>query len=461
MKQPQSFDVVVAGAGMAGLCASLAALEQGARVLIVEKGRRHGGSMLLAGGLVWTLDSVDRLAAHMPGGNEVLQELVINDLGASLDWLASQGVSAGPLEPHKSFGHGRRVVPGEVAPALVKRVRELGGEIWLGAPLIGLAGDSAGVAGVRVLHNGTADFVAAAGTILATGGFQGNTELVTRYITPSADRVYLRANPWSTGDGLTAATAVGAALTPWLDWFYGHALPAPPARFGPNQFYDLAQKYGQQAVALNLSGRRFADESAGTGEEVLNWAIARQERATAVYIIDAQTAERPSAVGPLPRVSIERASDCGGQVAHSDTLEDLCGHLEEWGFDGQTALLTLRAYNTSVACEGARLRPGRRANRNPLTKPPFRAVLVRPSITFTGGGLLTDPAMQVLSQFASASALPLTRADWSELQYAAIPNLFAAGADTGGVHAYGYMGGLATALVTGRQAGLSAAASLT
>ena len=90
--------------------------------------------------------------------------------------------------------------------------------------------------------------------ILATGGFQGNAELLTRYITPYAESMYLRSNPCSTGEGFMAAVDIGAAVTPLLNTFYGHALVAPPARFNAFEFQSISQKYGPVSVALNLEG---------------------------------------------------------------------------------------------------------------------------------------------------------------------------------------------------------------
>jgi succinate dehydrogenase/fumarate reductase flavoprotein subunit len=109
----------------------------------------------------------------------------------------------------------------------------------------------------------------ASSVIIATGGFQGNPDLIARYITPTSDLLYLRSNPWSTGDGLLAASAAGAAITPLLNAFYGHAMSAPPARFNRLEFQAMSHKYGQMAVALNMAGERFADEYSGTGEELL------------------------------------------------------------------------------------------------------------------------------------------------------------------------------------------------
>ena len=48
-----STTVLVAGAGMAGLCAGISALERGAQVLVIEKSDQPGGSMAMSNGLIW------------------------------------------------------------------------------------------------------------------------------------------------------------------------------------------------------------------------------------------------------------------------------------------------------------------------------------------------------------------------------------------------------------------------
>lgn len=90
-------------------------------------------------------------------------------------------------------------------------------------------------------------------------------------------------------------------------------------------------------------------------------------------------------------------------------------------------------------------------------KPPFSAVMVRASLTYTCGGIQADLDMRVLRRSASVSMLPLLKADAADLRLAAIPGLFVAGCDLGGASIHGYLGGLAQALVTGRAAGSAAA----
>lgn len=344
--------------------------------------------------------------------------------------------------------------------ALLDRIEQLGGKVLAGTAVQGLLTQDGAVTGALAFDDAGAVEVRAQFVILATGGFQGNPELLARYVTPFADSMVLRASPWSTGDGLLAALDAGAATTPWLNTFYGHAMTAPPARFDSFGFQDMSHKYGPMAVALNLEGRRFADESAGTGEETLNIFIARQPQATAVYVFDAATADREYDGGPLARVVLDRARQAGGPVAQAQTLEGLAQEMQAWGLAPAEVLRSLQTYNAAVAAGNAHLlQPARRANQFAVSQPPFSAALVRAAITFTCGGLRTDLDMRVLRRASSVSMLPLVTAAQEELQVGVIPNLYAAGCDVGGFSGESYMGGLAQALVTGRAAGAAAVAA--
>jgi succinate dehydrogenase/fumarate reductase flavoprotein subunit len=454
----RSADVVVLGGGMAGLCAAVSALEQGAEVLLLEKGTRFGGSMLLSSGIVWTFARAADVRARVPDGDPALQDLLVGRLTESLRWLRAQGVELQPEREYLGYGRGQEAAPPQMTAALLERITSSGGTLLAGTALQSLLTWDGAVRGVLAVDRLGAFEVHARSVILATGGFQGNPELLARYVTPHADAMYLRANPWSTGDGLLAALDAGAATTASLHTFYGHALTAPPARFNAFQFQDMSHKYATMAVVLNLQGRRFTDESAGTGDEWLNSQIARQPRATAACVFDAATAERPFDAGPLARVVTERARQAGGPVAQADTLEALAGQMQSWGLPATQVVETLRTYNAAVTSGNAHLlQPARRRHHFPVAQPPFTAALVRSGITFTCGGLRGDLDMRVLRRAASVSMLPLVTAPRDELQVAAIPNLYAAGCDVGGLSTHDYMGGLAQALVTGRVAGAAAA----
>jgi succinate dehydrogenase/fumarate reductase flavoprotein subunit len=450
-------DVLVLGGGMAGLCAALAAAEHGARVLVLDKGTRFGGSMALSNGIVWSFARTEDVRSRLRSGNAALQELIVEQLPSGFEWLLSHGVDLQPEQRYFGYGRGRPASGPQMTSALVEAIRGRGGELVTGIGAQRLrAGD--GSTGVLAFGPEGSLEATARSVILATGGFQGNAELLERYVGQHAGAMYLRANPWSTGDGLLAAIDIGAAVTPGLGTFYGHAMTAPPARFGVDAFQEMSHKYGPMAVALNLDGRRFADESAGTGEETLNIAIAHQREATAAYVFDAATAERPYDAGPLARVIIERARRAGGPVVEAGTLEELAGAMLDWGFPPAEVLRSLREFNAAVqGGEHGVLQPPRRGERHAVVQPPFTAALVRAAITFTCGGLAVDLDMHVLRRAASVAMLPLVKAPAEDLQVTPIPHLYAAGCDVGGLSGWSYMGGLAQALVTGRVAGTRAA----
>lgn len=451
-------DVLILGGGMSGLVAGITAQDAGAQVTIVEKSSATGGSMSLSNGLIWTFKDKKVLRQEIPEGDEALQDLIVDELRDGIEWLLSIGVE---LEPEKTFqwyGWGRRANPAQMGPLLESLFRARGGKILTDHALQALVMEGNTIKGATIIGDDGPVELRARSTILATGGFQGNPELVGRYVLQNAHDLYLRSNPFSTGDGFIAALAVGAATSELLHSFYGHALVAPPARFNELEFQSLSQKYGWLSVAINLDGKRFTDETAGTGEEDLNFWIARQKEATAIYVVDATMANMEWPDNPPARAAIGRARSAGGPVIEADTLEELAGKLGDWGVPSVTALATFREYNAGIALDdGVTLRPPRRKKPVPLANGPFTAVKVKAGITYTCGGLKADLDMAVINRSRSVSSFRHLRAPVSDMRAEPIAGLFVSGCDAGGISNWGYMGGLSQALVTGRTAGQSAA----
>lgn len=465
--------VVVCGAGLAGLSAAVTALEHGARVTVCDKAPEPGGTTVLSGGLLWTIADYDDARAKVPYGDAALQWLVLESIDDSRQWLQDMGAKLGPMERVLEHGRGQSVDPVQLIELLALRVRDAGGTLRLACGMESLLVVEGRVQGVRVVHDGRFEDIAADAVVLATGGFQGNTELLARYVA-NPDHLALRANPWSTGDGFLAATAAGAAVSPGLDTFYGHAFIAAPGRYTARQFRDVSQYHGGLSVALNLDGFRFADETELTGEEALNQRLAQQPGGRGVYIVDEDAMEQTPIQGreSITRTILQRAQAAGGLVVQAETLEALCEAMAAWGIPSRRALATLREFNAHMR-EGTadELRPPRWRRRTPLARAPFRAVLVQAAITFTMGGLLVDERLRVLRRAGTTSSIapvPVSRAYTesdgdvlaigSDYRQTAIHGLYAAGNDAGNISHFGYMGGLATALTTGRVAGRSAAA---
>jgi fumarate reductase flavoprotein subunit len=279
-------DLVVAGAGMAGLVAAARARELGARVDVYEKGDRPGGSMLLSSGVVWRYRDWETFRAECPGGDSALQRVVWEGLDEALAWVESLGAPVVARETGNPRTTGVRFDPAGLTRALARDVR-------LGEPLLEVPD------GVP--------------TILATGGFQGDPELVARHIT--SEPFVLRATRWSAGDGLRLALGRRAELSAGLDEFYGRNLAAAP-RIEPEDFVPLAQVYGRHAVVENARGERF-EARHWADLDVVQW-TARQPGARAWYVVpDKALAERVRE--RTVAEAIEAAREAGAPVERVDS----------------------------------------------------------------------------------------------------------------------------------------------
>jgi succinate dehydrogenase/fumarate reductase flavoprotein subunit len=433
--------VVVVGGGLAGLVAALRAIELGARVTLLEKGDRLGGSFIYSSGYVWTYRDLQTFRREAPGGEIPLQKLILERLEPDIEWLEDRAGPALTRETGNPLTLGVGLDPKRTVSALTDRITAAGGRILLGTSLVSLTQDSGGrTAEVRIGAGEERSTEEADAVILASGGFAGNPELVGRHIIRGAGRMRLRAHPWSTGEGFLAALEAGGMASAGLDEFYGRNLPAPPAEFSPDEFVEVSQLYGRYAVAINRNGERYADEAADWSETTLVRATARQPGLRAWYVLDA--------VGLRVRVRertveeiVGTARRVGGSVLWAERLEGLAARLSERRVPGASMLRTLGGYNAAVSDgSGGELSPPRSEPAAPVQTPPFVAVEVSPAITHTIGGLAVDEGCRVLR-----------RTDGRPL-----PGLYAAGVEVGGVSVGGYTSGLAAALVFGRVAAASA-----
>lgn len=456
-EQREEAEVVIVGGGMAGLVAGVELTERDIEPLVLEKGPQPGGSMRISNGVLWTFESLEEVRERAPHGNSALQELLVERFQKDLTWLETLGASLSPVE-FDVPGIGKKIDPAAFTQFLSDRIEANGGTVRVETPMQELVTNHEGqVTGVTAMTpDGPGLHVEAPAVILATGGFQGNEQLVEQHITKDTENLWLRANPWSTGDGLLAGQAVGAKSTAGLDTFYGHSLLAPPADFTPDEYAAATQYYGPAAVAIDGNGDRYADESDSELEETLTQATAKLAGGRAYYIIDDAVATETFGLTTANEI-IEQAKQFDGRVGEAESLTDLGQILSEWGVNGKRAVDTVIAYNRAVRNNRAeRLVPPRRTNRHPIDTPPFYVVEVQPAITFTMGGLAVNEQMEILRRTDSSSGL-LRGATDTEGRANPIPGLYAAGADVGNIHRRRYLGGLATALVTGRVAADTAA----
>jgi tricarballylate dehydrogenase len=296
------------------------------------------------------------------------------------------------------------------------------------------------VVGVRAIGPGNQpQEIRARAVVLASGGFQGNAEMMTRYIGPRAQHLGMmsRGCHYNKGEGIRMALEIGAA--PCGEFGSWHASPMDPrsSRAGASIYI---YPYG---IIVNRLGERFTDEAPGPTDETYE-TIARtinaQPGGIAWAVLDAATSDLPN------RNAVLRTEH--GPL-EADSLEGLAAKLK---LPADAFLRTVEAYNAAcrpghfaaleldgLATEGLAIRKSNWAR--PIAVAPFRAWPIISSCVFTFGGLRVNPRAQVVN----------TQGD-------AIPGLYAAG-ETMGLYYGTYTGATSVlkGLVFGRLAGLDAA----
>ncbi|MFT5370185.1 MAG: succinate dehydrogenase/fumarate reductase flavoprotein subunit [Candidatus Latescibacterota bacterium] len=438
-------DIIIAGAGIGGLCAALRAQEKGASVAVIEKAEQIGGSAAASGGTIWCATSLDEWLKVQPGGDPSLGSALVEYFYEGIRWLSMQGVSLEKLDEQNPYKFKREIykfLPDArgALEQLAEQFQSQGGTILTNTSLTGLIGGKGNP--IRGIKTNQSEMTTQA-VILATGGFQANAKLRAQYFGPQSDHMIVRGVPDNTGGGFQSALDIGAQPTGPFDRFYGHLLPAPPAQIGLHNFVKVKPDFSEYAVLINLKGERFDDEF--LGDEVTCHSVTQQPEATAILIFDEHIRANQATLSQWPTPDIDRVKnirEAGGEVIEAASIQELAQTLtDRWGIPATTFQNTMAEY--SLACahgKGQNLSVPKSGGLIPLSTPPYYAIRTLPGITFTYGGVKIN--------------------DWAEVLDTAnqpIPGLYASGADCGGVYTKGYTGGLCMGLAFGLIAGQEAA----
>jgi succinate dehydrogenase/fumarate reductase flavoprotein subunit len=473
-----TFDVVVVGGGGAGLAAAIEARAAGARVLLLEKNEKLGGST------AWSIGSVtstgtphqrrrgiaDSPADHwadMPGfagdlqprDNDDLRRILCDEIPATFQWLLDSGIRfMGPMpEPPHRQPRMHNVLPNSRSFIfhLERRARRAGVEVRTGERVSGFEMDAGKVAGVKTARRP----YKANAVILAAGDFTNGPELKARFMGSQQAKVE-GVNLTATGDGQQMAEALGARilngdlalgpelrfiaprqetlvrrLPPWpalaafMEWGM-KALPEAILRPFLMQFLTTALApspalFAAGAILVNQHGERFGDE---LDQPALR--VPDQPGKVAYIVLDDALAARfsawPDFISTAPGVAYAYIPDYRRNRP-----------------DVYTPSATLERLALKTGMDPASLaRSVSGAPRQRLAAGPFIALgPVRSVFVHAEGGLAVDARHRVLG----AGDAP-------------IPGLYAAGSTgQGGLLLKGHGHHLAWAFVSGRRAGRYAA----
>ena len=479
MTQDQNYDVVVAGCGVAGLSAAVAAAENGARVAVLErapKAERGGQSRYTEAYLRMKSETevTDDFETHLaengalPYADPDLAQEVARPLadragharalsmmdpevigtfaekaGPTVAWLKGMGVRFDFLPTQFLTKSQPRLLPvgggAALVEALAARAEALGVTFHYVTTAQRLVqNEEDRVTGIVVRREGRLRRMTGR-VVLACGGFEGNAEMLTRYLGPRSVflRTVCKGGLYNRGEGIQMALDIGAAASG--DFGSYHAEPIDP-RSSIAEPSVFIFPYG---ILVNKDGERFTDEAPGTVDayyERVTRRMYEQRDGIAWVILDARHMR-------IPNYRLGIRTDQAPIVGQ--TIEELARAIK---LPEQALATTVARYN--AACGGGEWKPletdglatqglvPKKSNwATPLVEAPFHAYPIISSNVFTFGGLKVDSEARVLNSDGEP-----------------IPGLYAAGEIIGTY--YGNYTGATSVLkgmVFGRLAGADAA----
>ena len=442
-------EIVIIGAGGAGMTAAIMLQQAGKDFVILEKMPYVGGNTTKAtGGMNASEthyqkeqgieDSNALFAADTMKGGHALNDsslvaVMANSSAGTIDWLDTIGAEL----PKISFSGGASVnrihAPADgsgVGAYLVDRfsakLNELGVKVMLETAATELLTDEDGkIAGVKAVGPDAMYTINARAVILASGGFGANEAMYTTYRPDLKGTVTTNA-PGATGDGIVMAQALGADLVD-IEQIQLH-----PTVEQTTSILITESVRGDGAILVNQGGVRFTNEL--LTRDAVSAAELAQEGSYAYIIFDQKLRDNLKAIEKYVK---------SGITVQADTIEGLA---EQLGIDPATLARTLNDWNEIVKNQRDTQFGRTTGMKEDLTTAPYYAIKIAPGIHHTMGGVKINTAAEVINT-----------------EGAAIPGLFAAGEVCGGVHGGNRLGGNAVAdiVIFGRIAAESAMAYLT
>jgi fumarate reductase flavoprotein subunit len=435
-------EIVIIGAGGAGLAAALTAAEKGSKIILLEKLSTPGGNSAMAEGLFGAESPVQRRLgvdasrdqlfniameySHWKINPRIVRAFV-DKSGDTIGWLEEKGLQffLDPLYPdqfplvfHCLKRGGAEVINLLIQDCLVSGVKIIS-ETAAQKILKDVDGNTAGVLAIK---NNTQFKIKAKSVIIATGGYGGNQELLKKYCTSYREDTFLRGIP-HTGDGFLMATEIGAASES-----LGILQLGGPSFRGSALITGLARE--PTTIWANKKGERYTNEAITFyGPETAN-TIDNQPDKISYTLFDEQMKRiiadngkfiKRSRIKSFEASELEsavRKEAAGGMIGIGNSWGEIAGYM-----GAKPAILEATIAEYNICSESGHDRIFTKDSRylKALHSPPYYAIKCCQSFLGTIGGIKINQHMEVLNQ-----------------QNNPIPGFYAAGVDTGGWESYTY-----------------------
>ncbi len=449
-KSEISWDVIVVGAGTAGMPTAIFSAQRGAKVLLVEQDNKVGGTLWYSGGQMATggtrlhdergiddtpqefLDDMRRICHDT--FNEPMMRIHAENSGETLNWLLDLGYNVDPECPgvlmvHEPYFTKRSFWSPEegkalikcIKPALMAEVEKGGIALLLETECTGLLRDGNGaVTGICVNTKGGADEeFHGDNVVVTTGGYAANPDMFQKY-SPGTPH-YSSTNPSSQGKGITLLESVSAKIEGGENVLPSYSCvlddPDDPMcatyiggegnALSDYVWLDTSPQSRQPwEVHVNIRGERFLREDIPSVDE-RELELKKQPEWRHYLIFDEGVRQNaPKITTAWTDKEFKDALGTHPSFLRADTLEDLAAQLD---CDAATLTATIERYNGFVRDQHD---PdfGRECLPKEIKKPPFYSIKCVGMSVMSPAGVVTDGTFNVVGEDGNT-----------------IPNLYAAG----------------------------------
>ena len=427
-------DIVIIGAGGAGLTAATEAASKGARVIVLEKlGYPGGNTSSSTGGLNASGTLEQKIAGitdsneqffedTMKGGHykndEALVHTLVDNSAAIVEWLKAKPVSAdlsdvglmgGSTNRRTHRPVGGQAIGVHLVPKLYDAAKRSGAEIRLNNTVTDILKEGDAAVGVTVRNDAGTYTIRSKAVIIATGGFGANPQMIGKY-RPELQNFPTTNVPGTTGDAFAWVEKFDAQLNLMSE------IQIHPSVLPGKGILITEAVRGNGAIMITKTGRRFVNEL--ETRDFTSKAILDLPEKSAYIFFDEDIRKSLKAIDSYYKA---------GYLISSDTLVNIAAKL---GINAGILINTIKEYNAAQSC-GIDTEFGRKDMARPILTPPFYAVEIEPAIHHTMGGILINTKAEVQTKSGNS-----------------VPGLYAAGEVTGGVHGDNRLGGNAIADIT-------------
>jgi len=427
------YDLIIVGAGTAGMACAITAAERGAKLLVLEKTDHVGGALHWSGGHMSaggtrrqiTMGIEDSPAAHFEDikrinegtGDLTLIEMAVEEAPKTIDWLDSLGFEFAPECPRIIYGHipydrPRTHYGTEKALSIYKVLYPLWEkfvssgniELHLNSTVVGLKKKNGRYTGVIAATSDGKKSFAGKNIVITTGGYGSSPDYF--HSKHEGATLVSATYPSATGDGHLLAEKEGAQFRMaeyHIPSLGGLEYPRGSGRADFNKAWAmvLTSIYRQpREIYVNTLGERFLredEENPDTRERAiiqqLDWKCWLIFDEDALLERNEDGSENPIIIGwNTERIKAEALK--GEAIFKAESIEELSAAIQ---IPTEKLQNTIQTFNAAVAQQkDAEL--GRIYLKNKITTPPFYAILVHASVLVTFGGIKVNEDLQLTDE---------------------------------------------------------------